>query len=76
MSLYGVIGYHVTLSEPITPYTETLVPHLVATLIYLSQIYSYYIMGDMSPLRCYIIFLFMLALILFTPFKYLADCYC
>ena len=26
-------------------------PHLVATLIYLSQIYSYYISGDMSPLR-------------------------
>ena len=26
-------------------------PHLVATLIYLSQIYSYYIRGDMSPLR-------------------------
>ena len=25
-------------------------PHLVATLIYLSQIYSYYIRGDMSPL--------------------------
>ena len=29
---------------------ETLVPHLVATLIYLSQIYSYYIRGDMPPL--------------------------
>ena len=54
MSLYGVIGYHVILSEshmianhPIygvigyhvtTPYKETLVPHIVATLIYLSQI--------------------------------------
>ena len=25
-------------------------PHLVATLIYLSQIYSYYIRGDKSPL--------------------------
>ena len=25
-------------------------PHLVATLIYLSQIYSYYIKGDISPL--------------------------
>ena len=25
-------------------------PHLVATLIYLSQIYSYYIRGDRSPL--------------------------
>ena len=47
MSLFGVIGYHVTLSE------ETLVPHLVATLIYLSKIYSYYIRGDMSPLNCY-----------------------
>ena len=46
--IYGVIGYHVTLSET---YKETLVPHLVATLIYLSQIYSYYIMGDMSPLN-------------------------
>ena len=43
----GVIGYHMILSEghrgPIAPYKETLVPHLVATLIYLSQIYSYYI---------------------------------
>ena len=29
---------------------ETLVPHLVATLIYLSQINSYYIRGDRSPL--------------------------
>ena len=53
MSLYGVIvtpymgviGYHVTLSDK-----ETLVRHLVATLIYLSQIYSYYIRGDRSPL--------------------------
>ena len=35
---------------PITPYKETLVPHLVATLIYLSQKYSYYIRGDISPL--------------------------
>ena len=26
-------------------------PHLVATLIYLSQIYLYYIRGDMSPLN-------------------------
>ena len=26
-------------------------PHLVATLIYLSQIYSYYIKGDRSPLN-------------------------
>ena len=57
MSLYGVIGYHVTLSEghmianhPIYRYKETLVPHLVATLIYLSQNYSYYIRGDRSPL--------------------------
>ena len=31
-------------------YKETLVPHLLATLIYLSQIYSYYIRGDRSPL--------------------------
>ena len=31
-------------------YKETLVPHLVATLIYFSQIYSYYIRGDRSPL--------------------------
>ena len=42
MSLYGVIGYHVT-------YKETLVPHLVAALIYLSQNYSYYIRGDRVP---------------------------
>ena len=68
MSLYGVIGYHVTLSEghmianhpiygvigyhvPITPYKETLVPHLVAALIYLSQNYSYHIRGNRSPLK-------------------------
>ena len=58
MSLYGVICYHVTLSEghmiAITPYKETLVSHLVATLIYLSQINSYYIRGDRSPLNRYI----------------------
>ena len=36
--------------DSITPYKETLVPHLVATLISLSLIYSYYIRGDMSPL--------------------------
>ena len=50
----GVISYHVTLSEGHMianhPYKGTLVPHLVATLICLSQIYSYYIRGDMSPL--------------------------
>ena len=55
MSLYGVIGYHVTLSEGHMianhpTYKETLVPHLVATLIYLSQNYSYYIRGDRSHL--------------------------
>ena len=33
------------------PYKETLVPNLVATLIYLSQINSYYIRGDRSPLK-------------------------
>ena len=55
MSLYGVIGYHVALSEghmianhPIKGNTSA---HLVATFIYLSQIYSYFIRGDMSPLR-------------------------
>ena len=26
-------------------------PHLVATLIYLSQMYAYYIRGDRSPLK-------------------------
>ena len=31
-------------------YKETLVPHLVTTLIYLSQNYLYYIRGDRSPL--------------------------
>ena len=46
MSLYGVIGYIMQT----TPYKETLVPHLVATLIYLSEMYSYYIRGDRSPL--------------------------
>ena len=55
MSLYGVIGYHVTLSEGHMVanhpyYEETLVPHLVETLLYLSQKYSYYIRGDRSPL--------------------------
>ena len=30
-------------------------PHLVATLIYLSQIYSYYIRGDRSPLTLNIV---------------------
>ena len=45
MSLYGVIDL-----EPITPYKERLVAHLVATLIYLSQNYSYYISGDRSRL--------------------------
>ena len=59
ISLYGVIGYHMTLSEghmiAITPYKETLVPHLVATLIYLSQIYSYYKRGDTSLLRSHIL---------------------
>ena len=56
MSLYGVIDYHVTLSEghmianhPI--YGNTCAP-IVATLIYLSQIYPYYIRGDRSPLTC------------------------
>ena len=37
--IYGVIGYHVTLPESHMianhPYKETLVPRLVATLIYL-----------------------------------------
>ena len=33
-------------------YKETLVLHLVATSIYLSQIYSYYVKGDRSPLTC------------------------
>ena len=32
------------------PILGNIVPHLVATLLYLSQIYSYYIMGDISPL--------------------------
>ena len=49
--IYLVIGYHVTLSGPLTPYKETLVPHLVTTLIYLSQNRSYYIRGDRSPLK-------------------------
>ena len=48
----GVIFYHVTLSEEGNKDNkETLVPHLVATLIYLSQNYSYYIRGDRSPLN-------------------------
>ena len=55
-SIYEMIGYHVTLSEghiPITPYKGTLVPHLVAALIYLSQNYSHYIRGDSLPLNTY-----------------------
>ena len=70
MSLYGVVGYHVTLREghmianhpiyggdwlscdpPITPYKGTLMPDLVATLIYFFKNYSYYIRGDRSPLK-------------------------
>ena len=39
----GVIVYNVTLSEGHKEYKETLMPHLVATLIYLSKNYSYYI---------------------------------
>ena len=34
----------------ISPYKETIMPHLVVTLIYLSQNYSYHIRGDRSPL--------------------------
>ena len=41
-------------------------PHLVATLIYLSQNYSYYIRGDRSPLRLFMFLLFSL---------FPADCY-
>ena len=37
------------------PYKKTLVPHLVATLIYLSQIDSYYIRGDRSPLSDWVV---------------------
>ena len=32
-------------------YKGKLVPHLVAALMYLSQIHSYYIRGDRSPLK-------------------------
>ena len=40
-----------------SPHKETLVPHLVATLIYLSQNYSYYIRGNIQPLSaCFDIF--------------------
>ena len=34
---------------------ETLVPHLVATLLYLSLNYSYYIRGDRSPLNSWVL---------------------
>ena len=54
IAIYGVIGYHVTLSDGHMIANHliygTLVPHLVATLINLSQNYSYYIRGDRSPL--------------------------
>ena len=84
MSLYGVIGYHVTsegqmiANHPIyggdwlscdplrgshdsqsSHIRKTPVPHLVATLNYLSKIYSYYISGDRSPLICIFFFLVM-----------------
>ena len=54
--IYGVIGYHVTLSrgshDSQSPHIgKHFVPHLVAILIYLSQNYSYYIRGDRSPLK-------------------------
>ena len=54
--LYGMTNYVLIWrgwhdSQSPTPYKETLVPHLVATLIYLSQNYSYYIRGDRSPLK-------------------------
>ena len=48
--IYGMIRYHVTLS-----YKETPVPHLVGTLIFLSQNYSNYIRGGRSPLNLYIL---------------------
>ena len=55
MSLYGVIVYHVTLSEGHMianhPIKGILAPHLVATLIYLSQIYSYYLRGARASLN-------------------------
>ena len=35
-------------------------PHFVATLIYLSQIYSYYIRGDRSPLPYSILFCYLM----------------
>ena len=47
---YWVIGLSLDSQSPQWAYKETIVPHLVATLIYLSQIYSYHIRGDMSPL--------------------------
>ena len=43
-------GWLAIMWSSITQYKETLVPHLVATLIYLSQMYSYYIRGERSPL--------------------------
>ena len=68
MSLYGVIGYHVTLSEAhmianhpiygVIGYHVTLSEghmSVVETLIYLSHIYSYYIRGDISPLNTHFI---------------------
>ena len=50
--LYGMNNYVLIWGDwPLCePYKETLVPHLVATLIYLSQFFSYYIRGDISPL--------------------------
>ena len=50
--LYGMNNYVLIWGD--SPYKETLVPHpnlfVPSYLIYLSQIYSYYIRGDMSPL--------------------------
>ena len=50
--LYGMNNYDLIWGDWLScdPLKEILMPHLVATLIYLSQIYSYYIRGDMSPL--------------------------
>ena len=53
-------------------------PHLVATLIYLSQIYSHYIRGDRSPLMYRICCLSMKAIrslaVTFYLFHLIIDC--
>ena len=48
--LFAISYFNIVVYVWVTPYKETIVPLLVATLIYLAQNYSYHIRGDRSPL--------------------------